>query len=55
MTDVCPHCGAQLRESVKRHIWACEQIELGLLALQVTPEADEKPKGWSWVKAPGSS
>lgn len=42
----CPICDTELNGrdgKAKTHITACERIEMGLLAEQLTPTVEEKP------------
>ena len=46
----CPICTAPLeRELSKKHIKACEMIEMGLLAEQLAPTVDAKPPGYKYL------
>lgn len=50
----CPICDMELNGRdgrAKAHIKACEAIEMGLLADQLTPTVEEKPEGFDYPEA----
>lgn len=50
----CPICDMELNGRdgrAKKHISACEAIEMGLLAEQLTPEVEELPAGYALLDA----